>query len=116
MYMTYPEHRGRIDLTDEKGFIRSETFIAYPENGSRPYFSGSLPATKEEIEKDPFSFDKEVGHAYEHKLSQAGKFNWFGRAKFYYTEGRSVWRAFGPWVPLLIGMVILGLAWTGVLH
>lgn len=116
MYMTYPEHRLRIDMTDEKGFIRSETFIAYPENGSRPYFSGPLPTEKDKVKTDPFSFSNECGHAYEHKLSQQGKFNWFGRAKIYYQEGRSFWRAFGPWFPLIVGMIILGLSFTGVLN
>lgn len=115
MYMTYPEHRLRIDMTDEKGFIRSETFIAYPENGCRPYFSGPLPTEKDRIKTDPFSFSNECGHAYEHKLSQMGKWNWFGRAKIYYQEGRSVWRAFGPWIPLLVGITICGLAMLGVI-
>lgn len=115
LYMTYPEHRHRIDLTDEKGFIRSESFIAYPENGSRPYFSGPLPTTKDGIENDPFSFNTEVGKVYEHKLSQRGKFNWFGRAKIYFVEGKSLWRSFAPFIPLLVGLLVLAAAFTGVI-
>lgn len=110
LYKFYPNLLKKMFLEDKIGVVRSESVIIYPELSIRPFGWEEPP----EGIKDPFDFDTILANLDDHKRLRSG--GPFSRWKMYLTSGKSIWKELAPAIPVIVGGVVLLLAFTGVLH
>lgn len=110
LYKFYPNELEKAYLEDDKGIVRTESVIIFPELSIRPF--GWEPPS--EGDTDPFAFDTILANLDDHKRLRGR--NPFSKWRMYLTSGRSIWRELSPAVPIIIVGVVLLLAFTGVLH